>query len=96
MSSGVYVLELEGENYYVGMSKKSIEDRISTHFNGNGSAWTKLHAPVSVKETVEVSTDIKDYEKWMTKKLMLEFGWESVRGAAWCETDMSHPPSFCV
>ena len=40
----VYVLELEGGNYYVGMSH-NLSQRLAQHFSGNGAKWTKLHKP---------------------------------------------------
>ena len=46
----VYVLELEGGNFYIGQST-SILRRSDQHLNGSGSQWTKLHAPVRYIET---------------------------------------------
>ncbi len=42
--TSIYILKLEGGNYYVGRST-NLKQRIKDHFDGNGSAWTNLHKP---------------------------------------------------
>lgn len=41
----IYILELKEGKYYVGKSNNP-DDRISKHFTGNGSEWTKKYNPL--------------------------------------------------
>lgn len=77
LSKGVYVLELENGNYYVGFSK-NIPKRLKLHFSGKGSMWTKLHKPIRVVETIEGSliTELKT-----TLKYVFVYGSDKVRGS---------------
>ena len=47
----VYVLKLEQNKYYVGVSK-NVYKRIQEHFNSNGSQWTKLYNPIDIVEVI--------------------------------------------
>ena len=47
----VYVLKLEQDKYYVGITED--ENRINSHFNSTGSSWTKKYKPVSVVEKID-------------------------------------------
>lgn len=79
---GVYVLGLEGGNFYVGHTS-NIDKRIAEHFGGLGSEWTKLHHPISIIETRQ-GGDLT-LEENMTIDLMCKYGWEKVRGGPWVE-----------
>ena len=48
MSLYIYVLLLEENKYYIGKSN-NIDNRLESHFNGNGSAWTKKYKPIKEK-----------------------------------------------
>ena len=43
----LYILPLEGGNWYVGTTE-NINKRYESHASGTGAAWTKLHKPVSI------------------------------------------------
>jgi len=90
---GIYALKLEGGNYYVG-SSGNVERRINSHMDGRGSAWTRLHRPVEVLDTMEVKDpeSRKRFEKYRTLHLMKKKGWERVRGWAWTQRNLSRPP----
>ena len=45
----LYVLKLEDECWYVGISKDPVY-RISQHCGGTGSAWCKKHKPLGGEE----------------------------------------------
>ena len=47
MSTNIYILSLEGGNYYVGKSDNPAQ-RFIQHINGEGSAWTKKHRPLKL------------------------------------------------
>lgn len=80
----LYVLLLEGDNYYVGITRNP-NRRFGEHFSGNGSKWSKLHSPISVISREEVlDEDIaKVHERILTLKYMKEYGINKVRGAGY-------------
>lgn len=82
----IYVLMLHDDRYYVGQSCKFVE-RISTHFLGKGSAWTRLHPPKAVLCAKTVKTRdwkvAERYENRITLFLMSKHGWRNVRGGFW-------------
>lgn len=43
----IYILELENQKYYVGKTENP-EVRIDSHFQGEGSVWTKKYKPIRV------------------------------------------------
>lgn len=85
----VYVLELKNEKYYVGYAVDA-RKRIREHFRGEGSKWTQLYKPIRVLEIVEDASLKEECE--ITIKYMLEYGWENVRGGAWCQIEREFPP----
>ena len=72
----IYVLELQNGKFYVGKTETPMQ-RITAHFAGRGSKWTKLHPPV---EIVEVFEGDKFDEDKTTIQLMDEHGIDNVRG----------------
>lgn len=86
---GVYVLFLEGDNYYVGFSS-NVYERIGYHFLGQGTAWTKLHHPLKVLEFIPNGDTV--FEENKTLEMMCKYGYEHVRGGPWCEVDLKDPP----
>ena len=43
----IYTLQLEKGKYYVGKTNNP-QFRLESHFNSNGSEWTKLYKPLKV------------------------------------------------
>lgn len=80
--SVIYVLLCESNRYYIGKTNRFIE-RIEEHFTNNGSYWTKKYKPLKVIETIE--TDDKMDEDKYTKKYMLLYGVENVRGGSYTQ-----------
>ncbi len=87
-SGYVYVLKLEGGNWYVGWSG-DIETRIASQFLGRGAQWTRLHPPVSV-ESVRPGDTVM--ESAVTMALMAKHGWRKVRGGQWLAITMPCAP----
>ena len=73
----IYILELEGGKYYVGKSH-NLESRLHSHFSGRGAAWTKLHKPIRVLETIDTAD-----EDACTIDMMYKHGIENVRGGSY-------------
>lgn len=81
--SGVYVLELSGNNFYVGRSE-DIQKRLTQHMSGNGSAWTKEHP--MIREIAPITQRIDDLDSWEraeTLELASIHGVDRVRGHVW-------------
>jgi predicted GIY-YIG superfamily endonuclease len=86
MTTTIYVLRLEGGHYYIGKSDNVIA-RYQQHLDGKGSAWTKLHKPVSLVKTVEGASPF-DEDK-ITKEYMATYGIEKVRGGSYVQLELS-------
>jgi len=76
----VYVLKLEDDCWYVGLTS-NLNARIAEHFGLSGrfgaSNWTRAHRPVSIQEVV-----VGDYaiENEMTEKYIAMYGSSKVQG----------------
>ena len=80
-----YVLELEEGYYYVGTTL-NLNQRLSQHWDGDGSLWTQLHKP---HRLLEVVFDVnEEWENETTLLLMEELGEDKVRGGAWCRVEL--------
>ena len=84
----VYVLRLEDDCYYVGITT-NLNLRYCQHVTGRGgSKWTRLHKPI---EIVSVVVGDNTRENEITRELMRTHGWENVRGGPYCRVEMKQP-----
>jgi hypothetical protein len=75
----IYVLQLEKDKYYIGKTNNP-EFRLESHFNSNGSEWTKLYKPLQV---LELRPNCDDYdEDKITRQYMDKYGITNVRGGS--------------
>lgn len=85
----VYVLQCEGNKYYVG-STKNRKQRYREHFESTkgGSAWTRLHKPIRViAEHKRIPNRyLMGVESQKTAEYMMKYGVNNVRGAAYCNS----------
>lgn len=84
----VYVLECEGNKFYVGKSLYSDqENAVYPRDLEDETAWTKLHKPVRF---VGVITDCSDdaYEDELTLEYMEKYGIDNVRGGSFSSIDL--------
>jgi cellular nucleic acid-binding protein len=85
MTTHVYVLKLEDGKYYVGKSDDP-EQRISRHFSGFGSAWTREYSPIKV---IEIRRNVSRFEEdKLTKEYMEKYGIDNVRGGAYTQVNL--------
>ena len=84
-TTNIYVLRLQGGKYYVGKSDNVVK-RYQQHLAGSGSAWTKLHRPVSLVKTIENVSPFQ--EDAITKEYMAKYGTENVRGGSYVQLDL--------
>jgi len=84
-TTNIYVLRLQGGKYYVGKSD-NVAKRYQQHLAGSGSAWTKLHRPVSLVKTIENVSPFQ--EDAITKEYMAKYGTDNVRGGSYVQVDL--------
>ena len=85
-NSGVYVIKLQNNKYYVG-SSDNILDRIDKHIsNEYSSAWVKLHSFSSIFAIYPVDTQtthiLLDLEENVLTDMICKFGIDNVRGGS--------------
>lgn len=81
----LYILKLEGEKWYVGITSKPPEERFREHkLHIRGAYWTMEHKPISIELTEDLGVVSKahaeKYENKVTRSLMKERGINNVRG----------------
>jgi predicted GIY-YIG superfamily endonuclease len=86
MTTNLYVLKLEGGNYYVGKTE-NLDSRIAQHMDGRGSAWTRKYKPISVIEKIINASHFDEDSK--TEEYMSKYGIDKVRGGSYMETNLS-------
>ena len=81
----IYILQLEKGKYYIG---KTINPsfRLDSHFNSNGSAWTKLYKPIKIVELIP-NCDDYDEDKY-TRMFMDKYGIDNVRGGSFVSVEL--------
>ena len=81
----IYILQLEQGKYYVG---KTINPsfRLDSHFNKNGSAWTKVYKPIKMVELIP-NCDDYDEDKY-TRMFMDKYGIDNVRGGSFVSVEL--------
>lgn len=86
----LYVLELEGGRYYVGLTG-DVAVRFSRHANGDGADWTRLHKPIRIVRSVNTGTrnsqEAVKIEDMVTVELMRQHGIDRVRGGCYAYCD---------
>lgn len=86
-SKVTYVLQLEHDCWYVGVSKNgSLNKRLFKHFSHGASGWTIIHKPTKVFSLVK-----GDHEEQLTRSLIAQYGADKVRGWNYVKV---HNPSF--
>jgi cellular nucleic acid-binding protein len=81
----IYILKLQQSKYYVGKTTNP-SFRLESHFNANGSAWTKKYAPIKI---LELLPDKDDYdEDKYTKIYMDKYGVDNVRGGSYASVKL--------
>ena len=82
----IYILQLELNKYYIGKTNNP-DIRLDSHFNSNGSEWTKIYKPIKVYELIS-DCDSYDEDKY-TLKYMEKEGIDNVRGGSFCQIELS-------
>jgi hypothetical protein len=75
----IYAIKLEKGKYYIGKTTNP-QFQIQSHFNSNGSYWTKKYRPLKV---IEIRPNCADYdEDKITIQYMNKYGINNVRGGS--------------
>ena len=84
----LYVLKLEDNCYYVGMSR-NVEGRLKRHKKGKGAMWTTRHRPIEIFKLVDTGLTNDSEAAQMENELTIEmarlFGPDKVRGGGYCQ-----------
>lgn len=83
----IYVLKLKDNKYYVGRTNNP-KMRLDSHYNANGSEWTKKYPPVKKLRTFKAK-DLYDEDKY-TKYYMSIYGIDNVRGGTYSRLFISN------
>jgi len=81
----LYVLKLEQNNYYVGMTH-NLNLRLAQHFTGEGAKFTKLYKPISLEKVIYPAIE-QGLENKVTKEYMEIYGKDKVKGGRYCKVD---------
>ena len=82
----IYILQLQQNKYYVGKTSNP-SNRLNTHFDNNGSEWTKMYKPIGIDNIIQ-NCDPYDEDKH-TLKYMKKYGIENVRGGSFSQITLS-------
>lgn len=84
----IYVIKLEKGKYYIGKTNNP-KFRLESHFNSNGSEWTKIYKPLKV---IEIKPNCDDYdEDKITRQYMDKYGINNVRGGSFVSVKLDKP-----
>jgi predicted GIY-YIG superfamily endonuclease len=79
----IYALQLDSNRFYIGRTNRSdgVEIRFKEHLTGKGSEWTRKFKPISIIESYQHDSTFE--EDVLTKKYMMKYGIENVRGGSY-------------
>ena len=88
----LYVLKLEDDKWYVGITSRTPEERFKEHQSGfAGAAWPKRYKPIEIHDKKDLGDLDKEaaelYEKRVTRKYIKQYGLKNVRGGDLTRTD---------
>ncbi len=86
----LYVLKLEQNKWYIGITSQTPEKRFQEHSRGRKSYWTEKYKPISIADQKflgDLSYDeAKAYEDKITRLYMRKKGVNNVRGGTLTQT----------
>lgn len=84
----IYVIKCDKEKYYVGKTK-NVKNRFEEHCNGiNCPIWTKIYKPIKLINYFKSKSEFD--EDNTTKKYMIQYGIENVRGGSYCSLTLKY------
>lgn len=95
----LYVLKLEHNCWYVGMSR-DVDRRFKRHLKGKGAQWTLAHKPISIHEIRETGlnndSEVSLLEDELTLDMARMYGMDNVRGGGYCQAKPRWPASVVL
>jgi hypothetical protein len=85
----IYVLELEDDCYYVGITH-NLNLRYAQHLAGDGANWTTVHKPLRIIEVISEDATLQK-ENQVTRSYINRYGEEKVRGGSYCKVSRPDP-----
>lgn len=80
----LYILKLEQDKWYVGITSKTVEYRFKQHKNGFGANWTRKYKPLEIVDTKDLGEceveKAQLFEGRVTREYMEKYGDNTVRG----------------
>ena len=82
----IYTLKLDEGKYYIGKTSNP-QFRLQSHFDSNGSYWTKKYKPLKV---IDIIPNCDDYdEDKITRQYMDKYGINNVRGGSFVSVKLN-------
>lgn len=82
----VYALKLENNKYYIGKTSRYVVTRFEEHKSNSDLEWTAVHKPISIIENYYTNSEFE--EDILTKKYMIKYGIDNVRGGSYVKMDL--------
>lgn len=88
----LYILKLEQDKWYVGITTQSVEKRFAQHRKGfAGARWTKKYRPIDIYDVHDLGycgiERAQKFEGRVTRKYMEQYGDNNVRGGDLTDVD---------
>jgi hypothetical protein len=74
----IYTLKLEHGKFYVGRTRRPVDERYTEHIRSHGSAWTRVHKPIAIIDMFQTNDPFD--ENKTVYHMMEKYGIDNVRG----------------
>ena len=85
-SFNIYILKCTDNKYYIGKTKLDINIRYNQHMNDKSCVFTTKYPPIEIIKTYKSDDSLE--EDNMTKKYMILYGIENVRGGSYTKIEL--------
>ena len=82
----IYILKCTNNKYYIGKTKLDIAKRYSQHLYDKSCVFTTKYPPIEIITTYKTDDSLE--ENNMTKKYMILYGIENVRGGSYANLEL--------
>lgn len=82
----IYILKCTNNKYYIGKTKLDVEKRYSQHLYDKSCVFTTKYPPIEIITTYKTDDSLE--ENNMTKKYMILYGIENVRGGSYANLEL--------
>lgn len=82
----IYILKCTNNKYYIGKTKLDVEKRYNQHLYDKSCVFTTKYPPIEIITTYKTDDSLE--ENNMTKKYMILYGIENVRGGSYANLEL--------